>query len=124
MHRDNFVYQPFSKWEEDEDRISILHDGEPESIDLLRRTRLAVYRRLRRWTCDVGTNVFAFELFDPVPAAPDCPLSDPSCPTLMILDEMRRLGWRPARRRVNHDAGQEGPHDFDCRRLVGDKTYM
>ena len=62
-----------------------------------------------------------FRLSAPEFARPAHPLTDLKCPTLCIVTELYRRGWRPVRRRVTHASLDCGP--IDGREAVAMKAY-
>ena len=50
-------------------------------------------------------------LSNPMVAIPDLPVTDLNCPTLMILDELRRRGWGAVRDVVDHTSTDVGVYE-------------
>ena len=61
-------------------------------------------------------------LSNPMAAIPDFLFTDFKCPTLMILDELRRRGWKAIRDRVNHESLVIG--DYQGTEAIKMKAYF
>ena len=109
--------QFFQEWDGDATKVQIIHDGEPETVNLLHVVDRRDESELLCWTCQVASapcNIL--ELVDSKPAQPTVALQDPSCPTLMVLRELRRIGFAARKRGITHTPEDPWPSVYDCQR--------
>ena len=118
--------QDMSKWEERGDVITAFFDSDPENINALGIADFAAMKRDLFVYREVASDVEGcVDLCDGVRAQPTMALTDPSCPTLLILDALRPMGWLAVNRTVIHQLvdGVPTPY-FDVRKCPSSKTYF
>ena len=82
-------------WRRSGDTATAFFDADPQyinALDLIQFDRLQ-HRMLHYNMCTSDTSG-CLDLSEPTPARPTVPLSDPTCPTLTILDALRIQGWK------------------------------
>lgn len=76
------------------DELTVFPSGEPLTVD---PRRLTVWRRFRRelelWDSEASERQGCIHLVRPQSAVPGLSLTSPSCPTLMVVEELTRQGW-------------------------------
>lgn len=103
--------QPLAIWQESETGLHVYSDGDPhwaEPTDLASFTVLRTQLKVSYCVSASGDSAQCQALQDFKVAVPMMPLTDKKCPTLLVLGELKRTGWRQSPTvPVIHDANME-----------------
>jgi hypothetical protein len=84
-------------------RVTCFFGGDAESKNVLDMFSFQAMRtELFQWQANTSDTEGCIELYDKCDARPVMAIMDKNCPTLMVLVELNRLGWRPVRYRLTH----------------------
>ena len=111
-------HQPMGVWSQTDTQVTAFFE---EDSSLVSVSQLAPFPKIRRelsvWEQMPSDVDGCIDLGNSKRAVPTAALTSPNCPTLMVLDEVRALGWNAVNRKVIHKLGDDGnpTKDFDCR---------
>lgn len=95
----HFGLQMFEAWgsyAEGADHLTVFAVGDTVRVDARRLSKWQSLRHgLRRWDTSASDVAGCVTLVNPRHVQPETPRSSPSCPTLLILEDLTRQGWKP-----------------------------
>jgi hypothetical protein len=104
----------YAVWSHDGDNaFTVYEETDPEYVNYLDVAPFGtMYRRMMIWQQRVSDVNQCFDLVDPVSARPTMGAHDPNCPTIMVINELKALGWNKVNRRLEHTATTGKVYDY------------
>lgn len=88
---------------EQEGRLTVFHSGEPYLTDAVKISSVKYLQdKLVRWQGEPSDNPGCWTLHTATDAKPNLALTDLTCPTLLVIRELKRRGWTTIAERCSH----------------------
>ena len=120
--------QHLSLWrEENATNLTLFFETDAAFVNALDLAPWAQLKgELRVWTQHLSDTTGCLDLRDPKPAVPQFALTDDACPTLLLLDRLHALEFRPFKRCIVHKDGEDTQLKFDSRNIhtLAKKRYI
>lgn len=109
--RFHYTLQMFEAWgagPAGAERITAFASGDAIRMDARSLSSWGSLRHsLQRWESVVSDVCGCVDLVNPVPAVPDAPLDNPSCPTIMVFEALAQQGWATSTQHCSHTRDSE-----------------
>ena len=110
-------------WKRDKEKVVVFYEEDPTTVNARDLVPFAnIFDSLTTWEVGDSGRDGCLELSSPSRVHPAAGLADKSCPTLLLIDTLRRRGWVGEPRLVVHTNDTVGV--YDDREPIRQKLYL